>query len=135
MNAIFFTYYIGTIVQEIELSEPVLTNERNYLDEDEIEATMRKFCELISFVYRHPKDLVDVDFEQSRPDVAILTFNIKRNLQKDSLIAVMQNEILLIASLNEQFKKSKVQKLSKLSVIELSKPIYTENSGKIVRPW
>ena len=111
----------------------MLTNKRNYLDEDEIEPVMRKLCELISLVYGHPKDLVDVEFNENRPNVAILTFNIKRNLQKDSLFAIMQDESSLILRLEKQFKK--VGKLSKLSVIGLSEPMYTEKSGKIFMPW
>ena len=130
---IFFTYYIGKIVQNITLSEPLLPNERNYLDKDEFEALKREFKESISVVYDHPKDLVEVEFEERRPKVAILTFNIKRNSQKDSLLAVMKDNSSLIARLDEQFKN--VEKLSTLSAIKLSEPMYTENSGKIFMHW
>ena len=130
---IFFTYYIGKIVQNITLSEPLLPNERNYLDKDEFEALKREFKESISVVYGHPKDLVEVEFEERRPKVAILTFNIKRNSQKDSLLAVMKDNSSLIARLDEQFKN--VEKLSTLSAIKLSEPMYTENSGKIFMHW
>ena len=132
---IFFIYYIGTIVQEIIVARQVRTNGQNFLDNDNLQSFIMKFIESISRVYGHPKELIEHKEKETTPDVIVIavTFNIKGNLQKDSLIAVMKDENALTARLDKEFKKD--EDLAKLSIIDLSEPIYTEKSGKIFTHW
>ena len=107
------------------------TNGQNFLDINDLQSFTMKFIESISRAYRHPKELIEYKEKETTQDVIIfeVTFNIKGNLQNESLIAVMKDENTLTARLDEEFKKDK--ELAKLSVKDLSKPIYTEKSGEI----
>ena len=130
-HVIFFIYYIGTIEQDITLASQAMP----------MPIPPMKFIESISRAYRHPKELIRYKPKENRPDmirdrfdiVIVLTFNIKGNLQKDSLFAIMEDKFSLTLRLDKEFQKD--EQLAKLSVKDLSKPIYTDKPGEIFMHW
>ena len=113
---------------------------QGFQDENHFESTKIQFIEVISVVYGHPKRLIDAQLKDGTTDVVILTFLIMDNSRKDSLLMEMSNcseqtelrllKLILIAKLNMHLSNSTVVYNQK--VLEVSDPVYTKKSGKLI---
>lgn len=107
----------------------VANDSQNNLKGEEVWIKIKEAInEVIVRVYGHPKDQTSTRLVS--PGFFILTFYTEGNSQKDSLLALINNIWLLIPRLNEVLQRNEI--LSKVMVEELSQPLYTDTSGKVI---
>ena len=136
---------IGKIVQELEIGtegrfRSIEMKNRGFQDVDHFQSIKNQFIEMISEVYGHPKRLIDAHLKDGITDVVILTFYIMDNSRKDSVLMEMMDssgqpewnlfKFMLALNLTVQINSSSV--LNNLTIIEISEPVYTKKSGKLI---
>ena len=113
---------VEAIEQEITLgngrSRPIQIHKRNFANAGEFEAKKSEFIQAIAFAYGYAENLIEAQLKDGETNIIVITFTITDMSQKDSILAVIEDDSKLKASLNNELNK--IESFESLIVIGVS---------------